>query len=25
VIAEWVNYGELLRWAKLNAITMKAG
>jgi len=25
VIAEWVNYGELLRWAKLSAITMKAG
>src|ERR1700678_2366016 len=25
VIAEWVNYGDLLRWAKLNAITMKAG
>ncbi len=25
VIAEWVNYGELMRWAKLNAITMKAG
>jgi protease IV len=25
VIAEWVNYGELLRWAKLKAITMKAG
>jgi protease-4 len=25
VIAEWVNYAELLRWAKLNAITMKAG
>ncbi|MGB9233006.1 MAG: signal peptide peptidase SppA [Terriglobales bacterium] len=25
VIAEWVNYGELLKWAKLNAITMKAG
>ncbi|MGA2354259.1 MAG: signal peptide peptidase SppA [Terriglobales bacterium] len=25
VIAEWVNYGELLRWAKLNPITMKAG
>jgi protease-4 len=25
VIAEWVNYGELLRWAKLNAVTMKAG
>ncbi|HLX83078.1 MAG TPA: signal peptide peptidase SppA [Terriglobales bacterium] len=25
VIAQWVNYGELLRWAKLNAITMKAG
>jgi protease-4 len=22
---EWVNYGELLRWAKLNPITMKAG
>jgi protease-4 len=25
VIAQWVNYGELLHWAKLNAITMKAG
>ena len=25
VIAEWLNYGELLKWAKLNAITMKAG
>src|SRR6266849_8953662 len=25
VIAQWVNYGDLLRWAKLNAITMKAG
>src|SRR5450755_2918763 len=25
VIAQWVNYGELLRWAKLNPITMKAG
>src|ERR1700678_620123 len=25
VIAEWVNYGELLRWAKLDPITMKAG
>ena len=25
VIAEWVNYGELLKWAKLDAITMKAG
>ena len=25
VIAEWVNYGELLKWAKLHAITMKAG
>jgi protease IV len=25
VIAQWVNYGELLKWAKLNAITMKAG
>ena len=25
VIAEWTNYGELLKWAKLNAITMKAG
>src|ERR1700723_3377989 len=24
-IAEWVNYGELLKWAKLHAITMKAG
>ncbi len=25
VIAEWMNYGELLKWAKLNAITMKTG
>lgn len=25
VIAEWVNYGELLRWAKLKDMTMKAG
>jgi protease-4 len=25
VIAEWMNYGELLKWAKLNAITMKSG
>src|SRR6516162_4292911 len=25
VIAEWVNYGELLQWAKLKPITMKAG
>src|SRR5271155_1578594 len=25
VIAQWVNYGELLKWAKLHAITMKAG
>src|SRR5689334_21260891 len=25
VIAQWVNYGELLRWAKLKDITMKAG
>src|SRR5277367_6066652 len=25
VIAEWVNYGELLRWAKLNAIVIKTG
>jgi len=25
VIAEWVNYGDLLRWAKVNPITMKAG
>src|SRR5215471_2363748 len=25
VIAEWVNYEELLRWAKLKDITMKAG
>src|SRR5438045_7328658 len=25
VIAEWVNYAELLRWAKLKDITMKAG
>jgi protease-4 len=25
VIAQWVNYGELLKWARLNAITLKAG
>lgn len=25
VIAQWVNYGELLRWAKLKNVTMKAG
>jgi protease-4 len=25
VIAEWVNYEDLLRWAKLKPITMKAG
>src|SRR5437660_10711763 len=25
VIAEWVNYGELLHWDKLKDITMKAG
>ena len=25
VIAEWVNYGDLLHWAKLKPITMKAG
>jgi protease-4 len=25
VIAQWTNYGELLRWAKLKDITMKAG
>jgi len=25
VIADWVNYGELLKWAKLEAITIKAG
>jgi protease-4 len=25
VIAEWVNYEDLLRWAKLKQITMKAG
>lgn len=25
VIAEWVNYGDLLRWAKLKSVTMKAG
>ena len=25
VIAQWVNYGELLRWAKLKNITLKAG
>jgi len=25
VIAQWVNYGELLHWAKLKDITMKAG
>src|SRR5215470_1157637 len=25
VIAQWVNYGQLLQWAKLKDITMKAG
>lgn len=25
VIAEWVNYGDLLKWAKVSPITMKAG
>jgi protease-4 len=25
VIAQWVNYGELLHWAKVKDITMKAG
>src|SRR5947199_2813568 len=25
VIAEWMNYGDLLHWAKLKDITMKAG
>jgi protease-4 len=25
VIAQWVNYGELLHWAKLKDITLKAG
>jgi protease-4 len=25
VISQWVNYGELLKWAKLKDITMKAG
>jgi protease-4 len=25
VIAEWVNYGELLRWAKLKQVIIKAG
>jgi protease-4 len=25
VIAEWVNYGDLLNWAKLKEVTMKAG
>ncbi len=25
VIAQWVNYGDLLRWAKLKDITLKAG
>ena len=25
VIAEWVNYGDLLRWAKLNPITHEGG
>ncbi len=25
VIAEWVNYGDLLRWAKLKPVIMKAG
>jgi protease-4 len=25
VIAQWVNYGDLLRWAKLKDVTLKAG
>jgi protease-4 len=25
VIAQWVNYAELLQWAKLKSITLKAG
>jgi protease-4 len=25
VIAQWVNYGDLMRWAKLKDVTMKAG
>src|SRR5207248_894416 len=25
VIAEWVNYGDLLRWAKLKDVVIKAG
>ena len=25
VIAEWVNYGDLMRWAKLKDVTLKAG
>jgi protease-4 len=25
VIAEWVNYGELLQWAKMKAVVLKAG
>jgi len=25
VIMEWTNYGELLRWAKLKSVTLKAG
>jgi protease IV len=25
VIAEWVNYGELMKWAKLKEVTFKAG
>jgi protease-4 len=25
VIAEWVNYGDLLRWAKLKSIVLKTG
>ncbi|HET7873500.1 MAG TPA: signal peptide peptidase SppA, partial [Terriglobales bacterium] len=25
VIADWVNYGDLMRWAKLKDMTMKAG
>src|SRR5215467_10854995 len=25
VISQWVNYGELLQWAKLKDVTMKAG
>ncbi|EQD29974.1 Peptidase S49 domain protein, partial [mine drainage metagenome] len=25
VIMEWINYGDLLKWAKLKNVTLKAG